>query len=234
MKIYRPLLLVLLLLAGTKTFAQTDTTKPVKLTGFDREKQFALSLGAGTSSFKVTNSNWKQGPINYNDSLRSITRKSVFKFDLSILYLINFNKSVSFRPAIALSFEGGKIQYSKQQSVETLNLSTTSVMLSSPFLFKFRTKSIQPYLALGPGFLYMLRQDEKAEKLLPLKTFDLLADAGLGVDIDVPRLKLIVTPEVKFSTGLLNQKGTANNLYANTVEQLKRQAFTFTVYLRDR
>ena len=80
----------------------------------------------------------------------------------------------------------------------------------------------------------MLGQDNKVEKLLPLKTIDLLGDMGLGIDIDMPKLKIIATPEVKYSAGFLNRKGRANNLYTNTIEQLKRKSLTFTIYLRDR
>lgn len=234
MKSHGQLLIVLFLSFGTKLFAQGDTTKPIKPAGFERKRQFSLSLGAGTSNFKVTNSNWKQGTINYNDSLKSITSNSVFKFDIAIQYLINFSRSVSFRPAVTLSFEGGKLQYNRPQSVETVKLTTASEALSLPFLFKFRSKSIQPYFAIGPSFLLMLGQDEKAKNLLPLKTFDVLGDASVGLDIDAPKLKMIVTPEIKYSVGLLNQKGSANNLYINTIDQLKRKAITFTVYLRDR
>jgi hypothetical protein len=234
MKNNRQLLLILLPLISTGVFAQSDTVKPVKPTGFDRKSQFGLALGAGTSRFRVTNSNWKQGAVNYADSLKSVGSNSVFKFDLTIIYLVNFNKTVSLRPAATLSFEGGKVEYSKQQSTETVNLNTVSEMVSLPLLFKFRNKNVQPYFAIGPSFLFMLGQDKKAENLLPLKTFDVLGDGAIGLDIDAPKWKIIVTPEIKYSAGVLNQKGTANNLYSNTVESLKRQSFTFTIYFRDR
>lgn len=234
MQIYRKLFVVFLLLPGTITFAQTDATKHIKQGGFDRKKQFAIALGAGTSTFKVNNSNWNQGAINYNDSLKSIISNAVFKFDLSILYLINFNKYFAFRPAITTSFEGGKVQYNKLQLSETLNLTTASQMVSLPMLIKFPRGVIQPYVLIGPSLIYISAQDESAEDLLPLKNFDVLADAALGIDIDAQKLKIIMTPEVKLSFGLLNQKGTANNLYTSTIEHLKRQAFTFSLYLRNR
>lgn len=235
MRIYRQLPLVSLLLIGTGIFAQNDTTvKPVKLTGFEGKRQIGVSFGAGISNFQVTNSNWKQGTTNYNDSLKTIASSSVFKFDLSILYVINFSKRFSFRPAVTLSFEGGNIHYIKPQSVETIKATTASEMLSLPFLFKYRSRSVRPYIAVGPSFLYMLGQEKKTESLLSLKTFDVLGDVGVGVDIHAPKQKLIVTPEIKYSMGLLNQKGTADNLYANTIEKLKRQALAFTIYLRDR
>jgi hypothetical protein len=234
MKTYRQLLVILFLFTAVRTLAQSDTTKHIKLTGFDRKRQIGVALGTGTSNFKVTNSNWKQRTIDYNDSLKSIVSKSVFKFDLSILYLINFNKNFAFRPTITLSFEGGKVQYNKHQSVETVDLRTVSETVSLPLLLKFRGKSMQPYILVGPTFLFMLGQDDTLQNHLPLKSFDVLGDAGIGLDIDAPIIKMIVTPEVKFSRGLLNQKGTANDLYANTIERLRRHYFTFTIYLRDR
>lgn len=228
------MLFILLLLTGTGVFAQSDTSaKLIKPTKFDRKRVFGLAFGAGISDFRVTNSNWKQGMIDYNDSLKSIASQSAFKFDLSFLYLINFSKTLAFRPTATLSIEGTKLQYNKHQSVEIIDKGIASQILSLPFLYKFQGKRIQPYLLAGPSFSFMFGQDDKVEKFVPLKTIDLLGDIGFGIDIDIPKLKIIATPEMKYSVGLLNRKGEANNLYMNTIEQLKRRALTFTIYLRD-
>ena len=235
MGISRQVLIIILFLTATRTFGQLDTSvKFIHQTGFDKPKAFGLAVGAATSRFKVRNSNWKQGTINYNDSLNSIISKSGFKFDVSLLYFINFNKTFAFRPTITISFTGDKIQYNKSQLVETIDASTLSGMASLPMLFKFKGKRIQPFIVAGPSFSFVLGQDDKGKNLLPLKTADLLGDIGLGVDIDIPKWIVIASPEIKYSSGFLNKKEEANNLYTNTIEQLKRRSFTFTIYLRDR
>lgn len=234
MKIFIQLLFLLPFLTCKWVVAPTETTNPVNLSGFDKKKQLALAIGAGVSNFQFRKSNWQQGTINYNDSLNSIQPASVLKFDITLLYLFNLNKTFSVRPAFSLSFEGGKLQYNKQATVESLDLTTVSAIMPLPILYKFRRGNVQPYFSFGPSLLLMLGQAEASEPVLPIKRFDVLGDAGIGMDIDVPKWKMIVSPEIKYSTGLLNQKGDANNLYSNTIQSLKRQFFTFTIYLRDR
>lgn len=235
MRICRQILIVLLFFITTRTLGQHEiSVNSINPTGFAKPRAFGLAVGAGTSRFKVTNSNWKQGTINYNDSLNSITSKSGFKFDVSLLYFINFNQTFAFRPTITVSFTEDKILYNKFRLDETIDASTVSGTASLPILFKFRSKSVQPFIVAGPSFSFVLGQDDKGKNFLPLKKVDLLGDIGFGIDIDIPKWIVITSPEIKYSSGFLNRKEEANNLYTNTIEQLKRRTFTFTIYMRDR
>lgn len=235
MTVSRHLLIILLFVTGTRTFAQSGASKKFSNpTGFNRQQAFGTAIGVGTSRFKVTNSNWNQGTINYNDSLNSIVSKSGLKLDFTILYYVNFNKIFAFRPTITTSIGSEKIQYNKSQSFETVDAGTLSAIASLPMIFKFKSKKTQPFIMAGPSLSFMLGQDRKAKNILPLKTFDLLGDLGLGIDIDIPKWHAIASPEIRYSSGFFNRKAEGNNLYTNTIEQLKRRAFTFTIYMRGR
>jgi hypothetical protein len=234
MKIDKYLTFASLLLIGTAAFAQHDTTtKTLHAERPERKHKFGIVLGAGTSRFNVTNADWKQGAVNYHDSINSLTSASVFKFDLGLLYQIKLHPYVSFRPCLSLSFEGGRISYHKTTGVETLDALTLSETLSLPFVLKYPGNSFEPYITAGPGFSFMIAQDDDVRKLLPLKRFDILGELGIGVTLKMPKLKLAIAPEMKYTSGLLNVKGRSNQLYSNTIDQLKRQAFTFSLYLLD-
>lgn len=222
------------LLLWTISIAQTDTLKkePAKATKFDKKGQFGIIIGIGTSKFKTSYSNWQQGNVNYRDSLNGITENNVFKLEFGFVYQIRLGKVLSLRPTYQTVFEGGKLNYERKTSNENVNLSTYSHILSIPFVFNFNKESYQPYIFLGPTLLYMMAQEKDVKSKLPINSFDIVGDVGVGVDFHSKVLKCIVSPGVKYSIGFLNNKGTANNIYNNTISELKRQSLSFTINFR--
>lgn len=214
--------------------AQTDTLAraPIKPTKFDRKRQFGVIIGVGTSKFRTNYSKWQQGSINYNDSLNGISANSVFKLEFGFVYQINLGKFLSIRPAYQTGFEGGKLNYQRKTSIETIDLSTYSHTLSFPFVINHNFGYYQPYLTFGPTMLYMMAQEKDVKAALPLNSFDILGEAGAGVDFYSKSLKCIVSPGVKYSIGFLNCKGNASNVYGNTISELKRHSISFTINFR--
>jgi hypothetical protein len=119
-----------------------------------------------------------------------------------------------------------------EPNIETLKIETVSMNASLPLIFKFSQKKVSPYFSAGPSFNYMLAQDESSSSKLPIKTFTLFGDAGLGVDIVFLKAGMILSPELKFSAAFTDIKENANNLYTNTLTSLKRQTFMLSIYLR--
>jgi hypothetical protein len=200
-----------------------------------RKTQLGVEIGGGINNFKLNFSNWRQGNINYNDSLNNITTSNGAKFDLGLICQINFSETVAWRPLLSLAFETGDIIYDRKTStgerhIETLKIETTSMNASLPLIFKFSQKKIAPYFSAGPSFNYTIAQDESSSSKLPVKSFTLFGDAGLGVDINL--LKTILSPELKFSASFTDINEDANNLYTNTLSSLKKQTFMFSIYLR--
>ena len=202
-----------------------------------RKTQLGIEIGGGINNFKLNFSNWKQGNINYNDSLNGITTSNGIKFDLGLICQINFSETVAWRPFLGLAFESGNIIYDKktptgERSIETVKIETSSLNASLPLIFKFSQKKVAPYFSAGPSFNFMLSQDESSSSKLPIRSFTLFGDAGLGVDINLLKAGIILSPELKFSTSFTDINEDANNLYTNTLSSLKKQTFVLSIYLR--
>jgi len=199
---------------------------------FNKKKQLGIALGIGSSRLKISKSNWQQGSINYNDSLKDINANSILKVDFGLIYQLNINNTIALRPTLLAIFEGGKNRYEKYSSTESINLSTISYSLSIPLILKRELGKSQPYISIGPSFLYMLAQHEDAQNLIPLKAADVLGEFGLGIDFLSKRLKAVVSPEIQYSHGFFNLKSDAYNLCTDTIEELKRQSFTLSFVFR--
>lgn len=199
---------------------------------FNKKKQLGIVLGVGASRFKIRKSNWQQGNINYNDSLKNINTNSILKVDFGLVYQLNINNTLAVRPTLLAIFEGGKIAYEKYSSRDNLNLSTISYSLSIPLILKRQLAKSQPYISFGPSFLYMLAQHEDAQNLMPLKAADLIGEFSLGIDLLSKRLKAVISPEIQYSYGFLNLNSDSHNLYTNTIEKLNRRSFTLSFVFR--
>lgn len=221
-------------ISWTFCIAQTDTIKkePINPTKFDRKRQLGIIIGVGMSKFKTSYSNWQQGNINYSDSLNSINGNSVFKLEFGFVYQIYLGKVLSIRPTYQTVIEGGKLDYERKTSTESINLSTYSHTLSVPFVFNRNMVNYQPYITVGPTLLYMMAQEKDVKSQIPINSFDILGEAGAGIDFYSKALKCIVSPGLKYSIGFLNNKGNAKNIYSNTINELKRQSFSFTINFR--
>jgi len=225
--------------------AAPDPTQPVAIRKVAKQKesrkiQVGGVTGGGISKMNPSYSNWDQRNINYNDSLNSITANNGTKYDIGLFCQINISKTVAWRPSILLTFENGDVVYDRKSTTggpsfkETIKIQTTSINLALPLIFKLSEKNIAPFLSFGPTISYLMKQNAASSSKLSLKSFAMLGDAGLGVDIGLQKAGFILSPEFKFSSTFTDTKENANNLYTNTLSSLKRQAFVFSIYLRQR
>jgi hypothetical protein len=221
---------------------EPDPSNPFDLRGQkntdSRKVQVGIAIGAGIGKFDLTLSNWERGQINYNDSLVSLTTNSKAKIDAGIICQVNFSNTFSWRPSVLFVSEKRELVYVKRNPtggppVETINVQISSLNVGLPFVFRFGQKNIVPFVSVGPVFSILVNEGGDADKV-PVKSFDMLADAGLGVDFNFPKAGFVLSPEVKYSAGFSNIIENANNLYTNTISSLKRQGFTFNIYLRKR
>lgn len=211
----------------------SDTARSSK-TG-KRKTQSGIVAGVGYNNMNLSYSNWEQRNIDYHDSLNSITAKGFFKVEFGIFARTRISQTIDWRPALLLSFEKADIIYNRKSSTggphfdETVPLEMLALKLSAPFLFKLSSKKMAPYIMAGPGFNF-LQQQNKSSARLPVKSFSLSGEAGLGIDISLS--KLILSPEIKLAADLSSIKKDKNIIYSNTIASLKRQAFIFSIYLR--
>ncbi|HLF45494.1 MAG TPA: caspase family protein [Chitinophagaceae bacterium] len=206
--------------------------------GKPRKTQFGFYTGAGINNIKISLSNWDQRNINYADSLNSIQTKNGSSTVIASFCQINFNEAFAWRPAVSLFSNSNKIIYDRKPSsglpdrMETLVIKSASAIVESPFIFNFKSGKITPYLSFGPSFAFLIYQPVDISEKFPLKSFELLGNAGAGLDIGFKQSNIILSPEFRFSAAFNSIKGDANNIYTNTLSSFRRQSFMFNLYLR--
>lgn len=203
-----------------------------------------LMIGGGINMPHINYSkqNWRQGNIDYNDSLNSITTSTGGKFDLGITAYINISKTFAIRPAVQFIYESGAVIYNRKNTTGGLPFSQkkktdqVDINIPVPLIIRFSKKNIDPFFSIGPTISFSLKQynssTPSAQREIPMKSFGFLGEAGIGVDIRLKNTSVILSPELRYSQGFNNIKGTGNSLYLNTISSLKKDAFTFSFYLR--
>ena len=62
-----------------------------------------------------------------------------------------------------------------------------------------------------------------------------MGDGGVGVDINLLKSGIIISPELKYSAGFSDVKDKSSlTAYSVALSSLKRNAYTISVYLRKR
>jgi hypothetical protein len=228
------LISILFTFSSTVCLSQLDSLKmeTPKKKDYTRKKQLGLLLGIGYSKIKIKLSDWQQGNIDYRDSLKGIKTNSISLIEFGFAYYINVSKPFSIQPAYYLSFDGGKHVYQRNSIGESVDLSTISHKLSLTLIFKYYKVKTVPFLSIAPTILYMQYQHEDFANKLPLNKVDFLGEISIGLDFPSPKLKCIISPQIKYSHGFLNAKNDLNNIYSNTIEKQMRRAFIFTISFR--
>lgn len=219
-----------------KTTEPKTENKPKEISKVPPPKKnsFGIVTGSGVSQAKPTYAGTR------NSDIIGINPKNIVKLDLGVIYQVGISKNISIRPSTLLTFEGGDLQYQHRAltggpiTTETISLKNIAANISLPLIIRFTDKKINPFIMLGPTFSYIFKQDKTAEALVPLKKSVVLGDAGLGVDIGLLKSHVILSPELKFSTGFTDMKQDAATVYTNTLSSLKKQTITFSLCLRGR
>jgi hypothetical protein len=93
---------------------------------------------------------------------------------------------VSIRPSVLLSFDQSDIDFTRRSATggpisETVSVKMISLDVPIPFIFSFSNKNVAPFISAGPTFSFLSQQNDINANRLPMKRFDVLADAGFGV-----------------------------------------------------
>ncbi len=208
---------------------KNQTKKPL------RKSSFGYTLGGGLNQSKPTYSG------NANTGFIGVDANTAPTFNLGFIYQVNFGNTISIRPSATVSFENTDIDFQKrpptggQTIIETVAVKGTAVNVALPLIIRLSSKNIAPYISLGPSFSYLVSQNSASSELLPVKKSLAIGNGGLGVDINLLKSGIIISPELKYSAGLSDIKdGAATSNYAAAVSTLKKNAFTLSVSLRKR
>ena len=200
-----------------------------------RKASFGFTAGGGLSQSNPTFSG------NVNTGFVGVDAATAPGGNLGIIYQVNLGGSISIRPSATVSFGNTDIDFQRRNvtggpiTTETVSVKSSSVNVSLPLIIRLGNKNVAPYIALGPSFSYMLNGAASADEILPVKKSLFLGDGGLGVDINLLKSGIILSPELKYSAGLSEWRddaGTSN--YASALSSLKKNGFTLSLYLRKR
>ncbi len=200
-----------------------------------RKASFGFTAGGGLSQSNPTFSG------NVNTGFVGVDAATTPGGNLGIIYQVNLGGSISIRPSATVSFGNTDIDFQRRNvtggpiTTETISVKSSSINVSLPLIIRLGNKNVAPYIALGPSFSYMLNGAASADELLPVKKSLFLGDGGLGVDINLLKSGIILSPELKYSAGLSEWRddaGTSN--YASALSSLKKNGFTLSLYLRKR
>jgi len=201
-----------------------------------KKSAIGITVGGGANlpSMSFSRTNWRQGQVNYNDSLNNITTSSGSRFNFGIFFYLRLGKNITWRPEIQLSYENGQIVYDRRRPgtpenfLDAQSIQQMSLNALMPLLVEFGSKDVSPYISAGPGFYLHVQQPTN----LTLQKYDLTGAGSLGLNIRLKNTNLVISPEVKYIHGFRNLKGQGDNLYMNTISEIQRKAFTFNLYLR--
>ncbi|MEI6124086.1 MAG: porin family protein [Bacteroidota bacterium] len=229
-KIILALLLIVLLVANN-SFAQRHEGKQENLPKFDRRPyHFGFLLGANQMNFALrTVEDFSQF-----DSLKSITTKPDFGFDIGIVSSLRLTKYLSLRFVPTLSFGSRTIEYTFSFR-DSLNVyqekKTESTFMHFPLYIKYQSKRLgnfRAYIIGGAKYsIDMASQAKKKNRVgeapIKLRKNDYAIDVGTGVDFFLPYFKFGI--ELKMSYGIRNLLFPENTDYTNSVKRLNSKIF---------
>ncbi len=109
-----------------------------------------------------------------------------------------------------------------------------SILLGLPVHIKFRSDRInnfRVYMFAGGKIEYDLASNStarRAEDLVKLKKYDLGVEVGIGFNFYFP--VFILSPEIKFSNGIINTHSRDENLkFSNTIDRLNSRMIVFSL-----
>lgn len=209
--------------------------KNVKKNSPFRKVSFGATIGGGLNQSNPTYSG------NANTGYIDVRSTTAPVFDLGVIAQINIGGNIFIRPSATVSFENTDINFIRrlqtggQEITETIGLKGTNANIELPFIIQFSSKNIAPYIMLGPSFSYTVNQNATTADILPVKKSLLNGNGGFGVDIGLGKSGLSLSPEVKYTAGFSDIKdpnGTSS--YAGALSSLKKNSFSFNLYLRKR
>lgn len=200
-----------------------------------RKASIGFTVGGGLSRSNPTYSgNQQSGYIGVNAATAP-------GGNLGIIYQVNLGGSISIRPSATISFGNTDIDFKRRLVTggpiitETVSVKSSSVNVSLPLLIRLGNKDVAPYIALGTSFSYMINNVASTNEILPVKKSLFVGDGGLGVDFNLLKSGLILSPELKYSAGLSEWKdNSATSSQALALSSLKKNGFTLSLYLRKR
>jgi hypothetical protein len=196
-----------------------------------KDYYFGITLGFNMSHHRVE----KHQLLIGNDSIMSVNAVLGPGFNLGVVANINLGKSFDFRCLLpTLSFAERKLTYQMTNNT-VVEKKIESVFLEFPIHFRYKSKPYKDFrVFVVAGVKYSVdlasnSRSRKAEDLLKLNQHDVAVEFGLGFQIFFPYF--VLSPEIKFSYGVLNIHARDENLsFSSAIDQLFSRGFAISLH----
>jgi len=213
---------------------------PPNLLDYDFSKRrfrFGFYLGGNAATFtSIPNPN-----LNPFDSLLIVepTRRGGFDIGISVNFRLNEYLDVKFVPNISMLSRSmdytmrymGNNTWTQTQTIESIDI-------DFPFFVKLKSSriasNIRFYVLGGGQYCFDMMSNSKkrnalGQSILKLKSDDIQALAGAGLEFYLPYFKLSI--EGKMGYGFFNLLGKENNLISSSIESLHSKTFHLSIIL---
>lgn len=198
---------------------------------FKRGYYFGITLGYNSSRYSIL----QNRSFILNDSIMVTEAASGPGFNLGIVTNIEFGKNFDVRFLLpTISFAERRIQYTMTDRTQ-LEKKIESVFLEFPIHFRYKSalyKDTRLFIIAGAKYSVDLASNSrsrKAENLIKVLPNDFIIEYGFGFQIFFPYF--ILSPEIKFSHGLMNIHDRNQNLiYSSPIDKLFSRGFSISLH----
>jgi hypothetical protein len=194
---------------------------------------FGFALGINYATFTIK----PQSNLNPFDSLRIVEPNGMPGLDIGIVSNMNLGKYFDLRFIPSISLINRTVNYTIKYSgnmLGTVKQDIESVNLNFPLLIKFKSSRMGDarfYAITGPQYCVDLASRAKKRNsgnnsYIKLYASDLQAQVGVGLDFYLEFFKFSI--EAKMSYGVLNLLKNENNIWTNSVKDLRSKTFHVT------
>ncbi|MBO9571002.1 MAG: outer membrane beta-barrel protein [Chitinophagaceae bacterium] len=228
------LLLAVLLLTATKSFAQ----KELYLPNHD-DKKYYLGIGVlyNTGRFQLTH----DPKFLQSDSVMAVNPENAGGIGLAGLHTYRLSNRFEVRaifPQLLFSYKNLtyylKYPDPAKEEQPVMTKKVESILLGLPVHIKFRSDRIENfrvYMFAGGKVEYDLASNaraKRAEEMIKLKKLDFGIEAGIGFNFYFP--VFILSPEIKISNGLTNSHSRDESLkFSNVIDKLNSRMVVFSL-----
>jgi hypothetical protein len=192
---------------------------------------FGITLGYNNSFYRIVHDR----SFILNDTVKILESARGPGFNLGIVTNIKFGENFDVRFNLpTLSFAERRFEYTLT-SKEVQKRKVESVFIDFPIQFRYKSKpyhDIRAFVIFGGKYSIDLASNSRsrqADDLIKIQRQDFLLEYGVGFQVFFPYF--ILSPEIKFSHGLLNiHDRNAGLIYSGVIDRLLARGLTISFH----
>lgn len=196
-----------------------------------KDYYFGITLGYNSSNYRIIHD---QSFI-LNDTVKVLESANGPGFNLGIVTNIKLGENFDFRFNLpTLSFAERRLQYTLV-SKEIQSRKVESVFIDFPVQIRYKSKpyhDVRAFVIFGAKYSLDLASNSRARQaddLIRIARQDFLLEYGVGLQFFFPYF--ILSPEIKFSHGLMNiHDRNAGLIYSSVIDRLLARGLTISFH----